>query len=306
MPFLWYNNGEFKGDIFMSRFDKGTIQEKMQAEGKVKINDFDNIVKNYFKEEYDKEGYFAFIHVDYEFFDGKWDYCEKLGKKVLTPKYLQIQDLFPFFVEYGININTQMFCLEIPDTINKDNLEKEILKRVPGGLNYITKEEIAKILAKEGFEDAFFEHYFNSAIDYPDYNLYARPIALKVANSDEHVLIDSCNFPQNCTDTETGAMLDILYSKGQLPSRKVQYLIKFPDEQTSLLSNVWEEFAYDDKRFIRYTLRNAEQQEMTLSNGRKINNNSTYWIEVKPYDSNKGLYHYTGIRPNESSKQKHY
>lgn len=291
----------------MSCFDEGTIEEKMQADGKVKINDFDNIVKNYFKEEYDKEGYFAFIHVYYEFFDDKYEtYDEKLGKKVLTPKYLQIQDLFPFFVEYGININTQMFCLEIPNTIDKDNLEKEILKIVPGGLNYITKEEIVKILAKEGYQDAFFEHYFNSAIDYPDYNLYARPIALKNANIDEHVLIDSDNFPQNFTDPETGAILDILYSKGQLPSRKVQYLIKFPDERTSLLSNVWEEFAYDDKRFVRYTPRNVERQEMTLSNGQKISNNSTYWIEVTPYDSTKALYPHNKITSNESGKQKHY
>lgn len=153
------------------------FDKKMKAEGKVKVSDFSSMVKKYFKNNYNIDGRFAFLYVNYEFFDENHKIFNlDLGRYVSRPEKRKVRDLLPFFLEPNTINDVRYFSLDIPGIIDINNLNFEILKRLPKGVKLIRVEEIYDILASEGYTDPIFDHYFYSMMDYPNYNLYAKPI----------------------------------------------------------------------------------------------------------------------------------
>lgn len=284
------------------------IQEQMKKEGKIKITNFDEIVKKFFKSEYDKNGYFEFLYVEYEFYDKDYQiYNMDIGDYVSRPQNRKIKQLLPFFIEQNTVIDARRFSLQIPGIIDINNLNTEISNRLPEGINLITINQIKDLLYNEGYEEPFFDHYFYSCMDYPSYNVYARPILKTksyIADADtvqkleqaytagtlkQSGVIDTENFPQNIPDKETCKMLDNLFSKKQLVSRQVRYCIFYPNK-SMYTTDYFDEYTYNGRKFIRYQALNDGNNCITLSNHDTIENNKFYWVEVKPIDFSKNLY----------------
>jgi hypothetical protein len=141
-------------------------------------------------------------------------------------------------------------------------------------------------------------------MDYPHFNLYAKPIiknkviGVQLVDSDKNKeleqlylddslkrtgIIDTENFPQNIPDNETCEILDDLFSKNQLASRHVKYCIVSSNEPVHM-TNDFEEYNYDGRKFIRYKATVDNPSNKTLSNNDTLSQNKFYWIEVKPID----------------------
>lgn len=177
---------------YMDDKDK-KLQEQMRQEGKVRVPGFHEMVKKYFKSKYAKEGSFEFLYVKYEFYDKDYKiYNLELGEYVPRPQNREIRELLPFFVEPNSIDDARMFSLQIPGLIDVNNLNSEISSRLPNGVTLITDDQIKEILLNEGYSEPFFDHYFYSMMDYPSYNLYAKPIT-KDKTSDLPITDDATN-----------------------------------------------------------------------------------------------------------------
>lgn len=170
------------------------IQEQMKSEGKIKISNFNDMVKNYFKNKYNVNGYFEFLYVEYKFFDENHQvYNLDIGQYVSRPENRKVRTMLPFFIEPNSIDDIRTFSLNIPGIIDINNLNPEILRRLPKGVKFITDNEIKEILFNAGYEEPFFDHYFYSTMDYPNYNLYAKPtikkhaINTQIADNDDNI-----------------------------------------------------------------------------------------------------------------------
>lgn len=160
---------------YMDNNDK-IIQEQMKAEGKVRILNFNNMVENYFKSNYNINGSFEFLYVKYGFFDKDHQvYSTNAGQYVFRPRNRKVITMLPFFIEPNSIDDVRKFCLDIPGIIDINNLTLEIITRLPEGVIFITDDKIKEILFNEGYEEPFFDHHFYSVMNYPGYNLYAKP-----------------------------------------------------------------------------------------------------------------------------------
>lgn len=180
----------------MSYFDERDkiIQEQMKLEGKVKVSNFNEMVKDYFKNKYNVDGCFNFLYVKYEYFDEDYQIFNlNTGQYVSRPENREIRTMLPFFTEQNIIDDVRTFSLNIPGIIDVDNLNSEILNIAPKGVRLVTCDEIEEILFNMGYEEPFFDHYFYSGMDYPSYNLYAKPIK-KIRISETE------NFQQNISE----------------------------------------------------------------------------------------------------------
>lgn len=283
---------------YMDENDK-KVQEQMKAEGKVKISNFNKMVENYFKSKYNIDGTFEFLYVEYEFFDENHQvYSLDTGQYVSRPKNRKVRTMLPFFIEPNSIDDIRSFSLDIPGIIDINNLTSEVTSRLPEGVKFITDNEIKEILFSEGYEEPFFDHYFYSIMDYPDYNLYARPtiknnvINPQIVNSNmsqileqkysegalkQTGIIDTENFPQNVPDDETCEILDDLLSKNQLTSRRVKYFV-----DSMHITDYFDEYNFNGRKFIRYKATIDQPNSIKLSNNDTINKDKFYWIEVKP------------------------
>ena len=296
------------------------IQEQMRQEGKVKISNFNEMVKKYFKSKYNKEGYFEFLEVEYEFYDKDYKiYNLDIGDYVSRPKNRKIREMLPFFLEPNSIDDVRMFSLQIPGIIDINNLFSEISNRLPNGVTFITDSQIEEILLNEGYTEPFFDHYFYSLMDYPDFNLYAKPIIISKTIDGQIVdgnlskeleqayldgslnqtgTIDTENFPQDIPDNETCEILDDLLSKNQLTSKQVKYCI-----DSMHMTDYFDEYSYDGRKFIRYKATTDQPDNIKLSNNDTISNNKFYWIEVKPIDLSKDSILYAGFDEPKSARK---
>ena len=161
---------------YMDEKDK-EIQERMQKEGKVLVPNFNEIVENYYKSKYNKEGYFAFLHVNYRFYDDNYKVFNlDTNSYVNAPRNRVVKTLLPFFIEPNAIDDIRIYEVQIPGTIDVNNLANEVTTSVPEGVTLLYSDNIQEILLNEGYEEPFFDHYFYSQMDYPSYNLYARPV----------------------------------------------------------------------------------------------------------------------------------
>lgn len=283
---------------YMDENDK-KFQEQMKAEGKVKVSNFNKMVESFFKSKYNIDGYFAFLYVEYEFFDENHQvYSLDTGQYVSRPENKKVRTMLPFFIEPNSIDDIRSFTLDIPGIIDINNLTSEVISRLPEGVKFITDNEIKAILFNEGYEEPSFDHYFYSMMDYPKYNLYARPIIksnviyTRLANSDisqvleqkysegtleQTGIIDTENFPQNMPDDETNEILDNLFSKNQLIPRQVKYYV-----DSMHVTDYFDEYNYNGRKFIRYKAPISQSDNIKLSNGDTIKKDKFYWIEVKP------------------------
>ncbi len=307
---------------YMDENDK-KVQEQMKAEGKVKISNFNKMVEDYFKSKYNIDGSFEFLYVEYEFFDKNHQvYSLDTGQYVSRPENRKVRTMLPFFIEPNSIDDVRCFSLDIPGIIDINNLTSEVISRLPEGVKFITDNEIKEILFNEGYEEPFFDHYFYNMMDYPDYNIYARPIIksnvinTQMANSDisqileqkytegtlkQAGIIDTENYPQNVPDDKTCEILDGLFSKNQLTSRQVQYCV-----DSMHITDYFEEYNYNGRKFIRYKATTNQSDNIKLSNNDTIKKDKFYWIEVKPI-MKESIHNDDNIKScfeNESTREK--
>ena len=247
------------------------IQEQMRQEGKVKISNFNEMVKKYFKSKYNKDGDFEFLYVEYEFYDKDYKIFNLDTRDYVSrPQNRKIKKMLPFFLEPNSIGDVRDFSLQIPGIIDINNLISEISSRLPNGATFITDNQIKEILFNEGYTEPFFDHYFYSSMDYPDFNLYAKPI-IKSKNMDSDVnkemkeyldkymnhdlkqtgLIDTANYPQDIPDKDTCEILDDLLSKNQLQSRVVKYSFIAPNDE-AYITDPFTEYSYDNRIIVNY------------------------------------------------------
>ena len=162
------------------------ILERMKQESKVQISNFNEMVKNYYKSKYDKVGDFEFLYVQYEFYDKDFKIFNlDIGDYVSKPQNRVIREMMPFFLEPNSINDVRTFKLQIPGLIDIDNLNSEISSHLPNGVSYINDNQIKEILLNEGYTEPFFDHYYYTLMDYPSFNLYAKPIDLSKDIIDE-------------------------------------------------------------------------------------------------------------------------
>ena len=238
--------------VHMDEKDK-KIQEQMKAEGKIKISNFNEMVKNHFKSKYNVDGYFEFLYVEYEYFDKNHQiYSLDLGQYVSGPENRKVKAVMPFFLEPNSINDVRRFSLEIPGIIDINNLTSEILSKSPNGVRFITDNEIKEILFNEGYEEPFFDHYFYSMMDYPDYNLYARPILKdkklwdgatdSIINDllkNEYIFFgkhptDMSIFAGSIVDTDVAKQLEQAYLNGELEHDKIIDTENFPQNSPDM------------------------------------------------------------------------
>ena len=151
------------------------IIKQMEEEGKVKVPNFRKMVKDYFKEEYNKDGSFDFISAEYTFYDPDHKvFSLEEGKYVSRPENRKVRDSIPIFIE-DPKIDLRTLSIKIPGVIDYDKLDEEVAKELPKGISIISWDEIDKILDREGYTEPLFDHYFYSIMDYPSFNVYAKP-----------------------------------------------------------------------------------------------------------------------------------
>ena len=171
---------------YMDRKDE-RIQERMKQEGIVILPNFKEMVKDYYKSKYDKDGRFEFLKVEYEFFDKDYKiYNLDIGDYVSRPQNRRIKELLPFFLEADSVSDAYEFNLQIPGIIDINKLNSEITSHLPNGVTLIPDSEIEDILLNEGYTEPFFDHFYYSTMYFPSYNVYAKPIDL--SKDDEHTM----------------------------------------------------------------------------------------------------------------------
>lgn len=305
---------------YMDEKDK-KIQEQMKAEGKIKVSHFDDMVSNYFKSKYNITGYFEFLYVEYEYFDENHQvYNLDIGQYVSRPENRKVRTMFPAFIEPNSIDDARKFSIDIPGIIDVNNLPSEISSRLPKGVRFISYNEIEEILFNNGYEEPLFDHYFYSPMDYPDYNLYAKPIIknktsivdidmskkLEQAYKNESIkqigVIDTENFPQDIPDKETCEILNDLFSKKQLAYRRVKYCI-FHEGKLINTTNYFDEYTYNGRKFIRFQSLTEQTDDILLSNHDTIEKNKFYWIEVKQIDFSKDRILYAEFDNSKSGKK---
>jgi hypothetical protein len=297
------------------------IQEQMKAEGKVKVSHFNDMVSNYFKSKYNLTGYFKFLYVEYKYFDENHQvYSLDIGQYISRPENRKVRTMFPAFIESNSIDDVRMFSVNIPGIIDINNLPSEISGRLPKGVRFISDNEIKEILFNNGYEEPFFDHYFYSMMDYPDYNLYAKPIikiktsivdidmskkleqAYKDGSIKQTGIIDTENFPQNIPDTETCEILNDLFSKKQLANRKVKYCIFHAGELINT-TDYFDEYTYNGRKFVRFQSLTDQTDDVLLSNHDTIEKNKFYWIEVKQIDFSKNEILYADFDNSKSGRK---
>lgn len=291
---------------YMDEKDK-KIQEQMRQEGKVEIINFNEMVKKYFKSKYNKEGNFEFLYVVYEFYDKDYKvYNLDIGDYVSRPQKRKIKEMLPFFLESNSIDDIRTFSLQIPSVIDVNNLSLEISCRLPKGVTLITDSQIEEILLDNGYEEPYFDHYFYSMMDYPSFNLYAKPtIKNKVIDNqlDENQtgIIDSDNFPQDVPDNVTCEILNDLLLKNQLISRFVKYCI-VSENRVIYMTDYFKEYSYNNRKFIRCKSMTSQSENIALSNQNAIDKSEFYWLEVKPIDLSQNKILCTESNINDSAK----
>ena len=241
-----------------------------------------------------------------------------IGDYVSRPQNRKIRTLLPFFIENNSIDDVRSFSLKIPGIIDISNLNSEISSRLPKSI-LITDNQIDEILLENGYTEPFFDHYFFSLMDYPDFHLYAKPI-MKSKNMDGQIVdsnlnkeleqayldvnleqigvIDIENFPQDIPDNETCKKLDDLLSRNQLTSRRVKYCI-----DSIHTTDYFDEYSYNGRKFIRYKAKIEQSDNIKLSNNDTISKNKFYWIEVKPRPLAKDKILYDGFDEPKSGRK---
>ncbi len=100
-------------------------------------------------------------------------------------------------------------------------------------------------------------------------------------------IIDTENFPQNFTDMSTCQKLDILFSENKLPFRQVSYCIPVSLDGSTHVTDVYKEYSYEGRKFIRVLATQDQKENIKLLNNDSIEKDQFYWIEVKPRDLSK-------------------
>ena len=94
--------------------------------------------------------------------------------------------------------------------------------------------------------------------------------------SENKVIVDSDNYPQNMPDKDTCETLDKLFNNNQLSSRKVRYYVS-----PSHFTEVFDEYSYNGRKFIRLKAMGTIDQ---------FEEGKFYWIESKPIRYDKILF----------------
>ena len=89
--------------------------------------------------------------------------------------------------------------------------------------------------------------------------------------------IDIENIPQYSPDKQTCEILEDLFSRNQLESKKVKYLI-----DSIHMTDYFDEYSYEGRKFIRCKATIDQPDNIKLSNSDTIVKDNYYWIEVKP------------------------
>ncbi len=97
-------------------------------------------------------------------------------------------------------------------------------------------------------------------------------------------IVDTVNFPQNVPDKETCQALDVLLSKNSLPFREVRYL----GGGSRFAADTYEEYSFEDRKFVRVQATNCKDANITLSDNRPIIEGNYYWFEVEPIEKEMG------------------
>ena len=100
-------------------------------------------------------------------------------------------------------------------------------------------------------------------------------------------IIDTKNFPQNSPDMSTCQILDILFSENKLPFRQVSYCIPVSPDGSTRVTDVYKEYSYEGRKFIRVLATQDQKENIKLLNNDSIEKDQFYWIEVKPMDLSK-------------------
>ena len=75
------------------------IEKEMLNAGKTKIENFDEIVQNFFANNYNIEGKFKFLYVEYMYYDENHkEYNIKQDKYISNPQYKKVKQLKPFLI----------------------------------------------------------------------------------------------------------------------------------------------------------------------------------------------------------------
>lgn len=118
------------------------MQEQMKDEGKVKVPNFEEIVKNHFKSKYNKEGYFVFLSVEYVIYDKDYKvYNLDIKDYVSSPQNRKVTELLPFFIEQNFVDDVRAFSIKIPGITNVNDLIAQIKNSLPKGATFITNKE---------------------------------------------------------------------------------------------------------------------------------------------------------------------
>lgn len=133
-------------------------------------------------------------------------------------------------------------------------------------------------------------------------NFYVE-LGVPQSNMNEESIIDIYNFPQDMPDNETCKLLDSLYSMNRLTSRKVNYCITSTNQNVKM-TDTFDEYNYNGRKFIRVEPKTAGTSEMRLSNNEEIIKGKSYWIEVKPVDLSENKILYVGFDGNDIKRKK--
>lgn len=222
--------------MYMDEQEK-RLQERMKNEGKEIIpkNVFLDFVKKYFLEHTGLKGNFDFITVSYKFFDKQHQVLDlnNGGIWINRPEERRTEKDIPFFItkdgyekleELGINHPNipERMKVYISDLIEQQNLYEEITRILGNdGIKLITPEIMEEILRENGYTDIFFDHYFYSQMDMPNYNVYAslceRENIVKDNgdNSEQHTAEEIGEAIGDLTQGEVGEALNAIADKGE-------------------------------------------------------------------------------------------
>ena len=169
----------------MNCVDK-TSQEfyrKMMLEGKVKINSkvFEQYVESYYRDNYDIDGKFVILMVQYEHFDRNYKVYDSVEDDYINmPKNRKVIDLLPFLITSGFDMNIiSSGLIKVPGIIDDSELFNKVEEVIPDGIIMISRDTLKEVSLENGYGEPIFEHYFYSYMDYPGYNVFAEPIEMK-------------------------------------------------------------------------------------------------------------------------------
>lgn len=167
-------------------------------------------------------------------------------------------------------------CLKIDETIDldtgdetaKNKLISEIRKVLPDGITIISESELDRAIKDLGYIEYEFDFE----------NLGSLGDGRIVTKFGGEIECDYTAFPRNITDTETAIMLEEFYSQHKLEFKVKKYGVGTQDRPIHI-TDCFEEYTFEGKRYIRVSSNTFS--ELKLSNGEKIEDDKSYWIEVE-------------------------